>query len=182
MIISEYNPLQTTPFSFKEKILSKLWKLINFTIFRLLPYNFRGYRRWWLKLFGAKIAKTASIDRKAIIDFPWNFTIGDLSSIGENSWIYCLDKITIGNKTCIGKDAYLITGTHEIDSPNFNLITKPINIGDGVWICTGAKILPGISIENFAVIGAFSVLSKKVHSNEVWAGIPAKFIKKRFND
>lgn len=179
MNINEYNPEQTTPFTLKEKILSRVWKVINSTLFRLMPYNFRGYRRWWLQLFGAKISKKASIDRKAIIDFPWNLIMYDYSSVGENSWVYCLDKISIGEKSCIGKDTYLITGSHDVSSNKFPLITKPITIGCGVWLATGVKVFPGVSIEDFSVVGAFSTVLKSIPKEEIWAGNPAKFIKKR---
>ena len=182
MTINEYNPVQTTPFTLEEKVLSRVWKLVNNTIFRILPYNFRGYRRFLLKLFGAKVAKSASIDRNCNIDFPWNFSIGNQSSIGENAWIYCLDKVIIGEKTCIGKDVYIISGTHELDDINFTLITKPIIIGNGVWVSTGSKLLPGITIKDFVVIGAFSIVLKDIKENEVWVGSPAKYLKHRFNE
>ena len=181
MRLADYNPTQTTPFTTFEKIKSRIWKLVNASIFRLLPYNCRGYRRFLLNLFGAKISKTASIDRKARIDFPWNFTIGEFSSVGENTWIYCLDKIKIGEKTCIGEDVYLITGSHDLNSKSFSLVTKPIIIGDGVWLSTGVKVLAGVKIGDFGVAGAFSSILKNIPPNEVWAGVPAKFIKKRFS-
>jgi putative colanic acid biosynthesis acetyltransferase WcaF len=180
MTINEYNPVQTTPFTFKEKLLSRIWKIFNVTLFRILPYNFGGYRRFLLHLFGAKIDKSSSIDRTAIIDFPWNLTIGHQSSIGENAWVYCLDKITIGEKSCIGKDVYLITGSHKIDDLNFTLITSPIIIEDGVWIATGSKVFSGVTIKSFSVVGAFSIVLKDIPKNQVWVGSPAKYIKQRF--
>lgn len=182
MKITEYNPVQTTPFTIKEKVISRIWTLVNVTFFRLLPYNFNGYRRWLLRCFGAKIIGEVSIDRTAKIDFPWNLTIENLSSIGKNSWIYCLDKITIGQKTCIGDDVYLITGTHDIQDPTFPLITGKIQVGDGVWLATGAKIFPSVVIGNFSVVGAFSLVTKNIIENQVWAGVPAKYIKNRFDE
>lgn len=182
MIISEYKPVQTSPFTIREKFFSRIWKFFNATLFRILPYNFVGYRRFLLRLFGAKIAKNASIERTAIIDFPWNLTMGYQSSIGENAWVYCLEKITIGEKSCIGKDVYLITGSHDIDDPSFSLITKPIIIKDGFWVATGSKLLPGVILNNFSVIGAFSIVMKDVPENQIWAGTPAKYVKQRFKD
>lgn len=182
MTINEYNPVQTTPFTLKKKLLSRIWKILNVTFFRISPYNFGGYRRFLLQLFGAKIAKTSSIDRTAIIDFPWNLTIGHQSSIGENTWVYCLDKIIIGEKSCIGKDVYLITGSHNINDPSFPLITRPIIIEDGVWVATGSKVFLGVTINSFSVVGAFSIVLKDIPKNQVWVGTPAKYIKQRFND
>ena len=84
-----------------------------------------------LKMFGAKVAWEASVHPTAKIEYPWNLTIGPLSSLGEKSWTYAMAPIKIGKKTCIGKEAYLITGSHNISSNHFELITKPIIIGNG---------------------------------------------------
>lgn len=55
-------------------------------------------------------------------------------------------------------------------------------IGNDVWIGTHCLIKSGIHIANGAVIGMGSVVVKDVGPYEVWAGNPARFIKKRFDD
>lgn len=132
-----------------------------------------------LRAFGAKVSMSASIHPSAKIDYPWRLTMGERSSLGEKSWAYCLNSITIGENCCIGKDVYLLTGSHDISSPNFNLVTKPITIGDGVWVATGSTVLPGINLGNMTVVGAGSVVVKSTEDNDVIGGNPAKFIKKR---
>lgn len=174
-----YKPVQTTPFSFKVKIKSHLWKLINATIFRVFPNQIKKPRIFMLKLFGAKLSSTVNINRTAKIDHPWNLSMGHLSSLGHNSWIYCLDKITIGEKCCIGNNVFLITGSHDVNSLSFDLLTKPIIIHDGCWISTGVYILPGVEVGAFSVIGAKSLIVKDVEAFDIVGGNPAKFIKKR---
>lgn len=73
----------------------------------------------------------------------------------------------------------VLTGTHDIQSPQFDLVTKPVTIGEGVWIATGATILPGVTIGNGAVVAAGSVVAHNVEPWAVVGGNPAKFIKKR---
>ena len=102
-----------------------------------------------------------------------------MSSIGSGAWVYALDKIMIGKNVCIGEDVRLITGSHDVTSPHFNLVTRPITINDNVWIATGAIVLPGVTIGEGAVVGAGSVVTKDVEPWTVVAGNPAKFIKKR---
>lgn len=177
--IKEFHPVQTTPYSVKTKLKIHLWKAVNSTLFKLFPNQIKLPRIILLRLFGADLAKTVNISRTAKIDHPWNLTMGHLSSLGENSWAYCLDKITIGEKTCIGKDTYLITGSHNIYSPNFWQITSPIIIGNGCWISTGVYILPGVSIADFTVVGAKSLVIKSTELGDIIGGNPAKFIKKR---
>ncbi|PWL55885.1 MAG: glycosyl transferase family 1 [Clostridium cadaveris] len=55
-------------------------------------------------------------------------------------------------------------------------------IGNDVWIGNNCLIKSGLTIEDGAVIGMGSVLTKDVGAYEVWAGNPAKLIKKRFDN
>lgn len=56
------------------------------------------------------------------------------------------------------------------------------SIGNDVWIAEGVYIKPGLSISDGAIIGMGSVLTKDVGPYEIWAGNPAKLIKKRFDE
>lgn len=60
--------------------------------------------------------------------------------------------------------------------------TKPIAIGSDVWIGSGCLIRSGVNIGDGAVVGMGSVLTKDVGPYEIWAGNPARFIRKRFSD
>ena len=93
--------------------------------------------------------------------------------------MYGLDKITIGCNCCIGDDVRLLTGSHDIASSHFDLVTRPITIMDNVWIATGAILLPGVTIGEGAVVASGAVVTKDVPSWTVVAGNPAKYIKKR---
>lgn len=55
-----------------------------------------------LRLFGSSIHPTSSPNRLAVIDYPWNLELSAFSSIGLYSWIYALNRIAIGDKSCIG--------------------------------------------------------------------------------
>lgn len=64
---------------------------------------------------------------------------------------------------------------------NFNTNKKTI-IGNDVWLGNNCLIKSGISIGNGAIIGMGSVVTKNVGDYEIWAGNPARLIKKRFDD
>lgn len=55
-------------------------------------------------------------------------------------------------------------------------------IENDVWIGVGAKIKAGVRISTGAVIGMGSILTKDVGPYEIWAGNPARLIRKRFED
>jgi putative colanic acid biosynthesis acetyltransferase WcaF len=105
--------------------------------------------------------------------------LGDFVCIGPNVEIYNKASVTIGNNVVISQDSYLCTASHDISSPTMMLITKPIVIGDNVWIGAKANILPGVTIGEGAVVGACAVVAKDVPAWSVVIGNPAKVIKKR---
>lgn len=70
-------------------------------------------------------------------------------------------------------------GEHE----RLDMTTKgPIEIGNDVWIGTGAKVLSGVRIGDGAVIGAGSVVTKSIPPYTIVAGAPAVPLRQRFSD
>lgn len=177
-----FNPIQTNSMSCQDKIKNLLWSTINATLFRWSPRFTKPcklFRVWLVRLFGAKVDWTCNLHPKCKIEYPWNLTMGAYSSLGERTWAYAMAPILIGEKCCIGNDVYLLTGSHDVDSKNFILVTRPIIIQSCTWIATGAYILPGVTLEEGSVISAKSLVSKEVIAWTVVGGNPAKFIKKR---
>jgi len=162
-----------------EIICGKVWRIVNITLYRFSPSGARGWRRFLVRLFGGKASGKSSLSRSAIIDCPWNFSIGEYSSIGDKSWVYALERIQIGDKVCVGESVKLLTGTHDIESANFALVRKPVIICSGCWVATSATVLPGITVNEGAVVGACAVVTKDVEPWTVVVGNPAKVIKKR---
>ena len=180
----EFNPVQTNQMPSHLKLKNAAWKVVNNTLFRFSPSHFAFFRKWRVLLvraFGGKIDWNASMHPSAIIDYPWNLIMASRSSLGEKCWVYAMDSISIGEFSCIGKDVYLLTGSHDLEKPTFDLITRPIIIGNGCWISTGSIILPGVGIGNYnySVVAAGSVVCKSIENETVVGGNPAKFIKKR---
>ena len=56
-------------------------------------------------------------------------------------------------------------------------ITKPITLGDKVYIGNNAILLPGVTVGNNVVIGAGAIVTKDVPANSVVAGVPARVIR-----
>jgi len=112
-------------------------------------------------------------------------TIG--SNVGiSNCAIICRESITIEDNVLIGGGAKLYDNDfHSIipsvrNSPEDqdHVISKPIRICEGAFIGAHAIILKGVTIGKNSVIGAGSVVTKCVPDNEIWAGNPARFVKK----
>ena len=182
-MIVAYKPSQRSleRASLKGIIKGKIWAFFSSTLFRF-SWRFNGFRMLLMRMFGAKLNAEGgyvSLSPNAIITCPWNIEAGNLTSIGNRSWVYALDKIKIGEKTCIGEQVKLLAGYHDITTWTFAFKTKPITIGSCVWIATGATVLPGVTIGDGAVVAAGSVVTKDVEPWTVVGGNPAKFLKKR---
>lgn len=98
--------------------------------------------------------------------------------INSNSKIYCFNDIEIGQGVAISEEVIIR------DSDNHSLLydgyemSKPIKIGNHVWIGFRAAILKGVTIGDGAVIAAGSIVTKDVPPNCIAAGVPAKVIKR----
>ena len=132
------------------------------------------YRRFWL---GRKsVVESYCCINNAVGDV----TIGDYTRIG----IHC----TVIGPVCIGNNVNLAQGitvtalnhnfedtSRRIDEQGIS--TKPVVIGDDVWIGANAVILPGVTIGRHVVVAAGAVVTKDVPDYSLVAGIPAKVIK-----
>ena len=122
--------------------------------------------------------RSPSISKKNSITIGNNFYMGNYCDLSSN--------LIIGNNVLIGSKVSFVGGDHKIDNINDLLIKdsgrdnlKTTCIEDNVWIGTSSIILQGLTVKSGSVIAAGSVLTKSTDNNDIWAGNPAKFIRKR---
>ena len=132
-----------------------------------------------LRLFGARIGSGVVIKPGVAVKYPWHLTIGDHCWIGERAWIDNLTTVRLGDHVCISQAAYLCTGNHDWSDPAFGLMIAPIYLGDGSWVGARATLLPGTVLDEGAVAGAGSLVSGHIPANEIHAGNPARFTRRR---
>lgn len=132
-----------------------------------------------LRMFGAKIDQGVRIKPGLRVKFPWRLTVGEYAWLGEDAWIDNLAQVTIGAHTCISQGVYLCTGNHDWNHPDFKLITAPIEIQESCWIAAKSIVGPGVTVGKGAVLVMGGVVGKSLEPMTVYAGNPAKAIKKR---
>jgi acetyltransferase-like isoleucine patch superfamily enzyme len=93
-----------------------------------------------------------------------------------------INGIEIGGGTMWSYNCSFISANHSPDDLKKHIRTRPIKIGENVWFGANCVILPGVEIGDNAIIGAGSVVTKDILPNSIVGGVPAKLIKKRFND
>src|SRR3990172_8144439 len=124
----------------RSQLRRALWLLAYYTLFKCSLRPMYAWRNWILRLHGAKIGRGVGIQRSARIDCPWNLDLGDYTSVGEQAWLYALDKIETGEFTMMSPRVVLCTGTHDFTIPEMPVVTKPIRIGRGVFLGMDAYI------------------------------------------
>lgn len=166
----------------KNAIVVQLWWLVQSILFKNSPQFMYGFRRFLLRLFGAKIGKRVIIRSSVKTTYPWKVSIGDYSWVGDDVNLYSLGEINIGKNVVISQKSYLCTGSHNYLQSDFPISAKKITIKDECWLATDVFIAPGITIEKGSVIGSRSSVYKNIPANKICIGNPAKIIRARISE
>jgi putative colanic acid biosynthesis acetyltransferase WcaF len=143
-------------------------------MFRISPRPLWGFRCALLRLFGAKIGKYVRLHPTVRISIPWNLVIEDGVGIGDESILYALGSITIGEAATVSQGAHICAGTHDFRDPDMPLMKQPVCVGSGAWICAEAFVGPGVTIGQMAVVGARAVVMRDVPAAAIMVGNPAR--------
>lgn len=107
--------------------------------------------------------------------------IGDYTRIGIHNTI--IGPVCIGNHVNLAQGITVTALNHNFEDKTKRIdeqgiTTKPVIIGDDVWIGANAVILPGVTIGKHCVVAAGAVVTKDVQDNTIVGGVPAKEIMK----
>tara|TARA_B110000977_G_scaffold127057_1_gene162382 strand:- start:411 stop:947 length:537 start_codon:yes stop_codon:yes gene_type:complete len=162
------------------KIKRFTWNLVWQILVRPLPRNTgRVWVLFLLRLFGAKVHRTANVYSSVKIYAPWNLEMQKYSCLAPEVDCYNVDKVLVGAYSTVSQKTYLCSASHDVTKSSNPLITAPIIIKNQVWIGASSFIGMGATIGQGAVVGATSSIYKDVDAWNIVGGNPAKFIKKR---
>lgn len=155
-----------------------------------------------------KTASNFNIDSGVVIRGFSNISIGKNVSIAQRCYIMAHDGgrlkiganasinvcshinaasgvINIGNDTILGPEVLLRSANHTFSDNKIPIrkqasVSKPIIIGKDCWISARVIVVPGVKINDGAVIGAGAIVTKDIPQYTVAVGMPASPIKSRF--
>ena len=153
----------------------------------LYQHRGRGSKIYWSVRMDTPPYRNFQLGRKSVIESyccinnaVGDVTIGDYTRIG----IHCtvIGPVSIGNNVNLAQGITVTALNHNFEDvtrriDEQGISTKPVVIGDDVWIGANAVILPGVTIGRHVVVAAGAVVTKDVPDYCVVAGVPAKVVK-----
>lgn len=148
------------------------------------PIYIRGRK----SLFGCKGLTTGRFCRFDLEGTKQTLFIGDNCEMGDMTHIVAHENVEIGDNVLIASKCFISDTNHgaykgdDQDNPEIlpnqrRLVTKPVKIGNNVWIGENVVVLAGAEVGDGCIIGANSVVNSKFGNNLIIAGTPAKVIK-----
>lgn len=179
MILEKSKPFEGPSFSRLNRLSRLLWQLVWILLFRPTPPSMHAWRCWLLRRFGARIGSPCYVYSSVEIWAPWLLSMADYSTLAPRVICYSMSSVSLGIRAVVSQGVHLCTGSHDYESENFQLFSRPISIGADVWVCSEAFVGPGVKIADGAVIGARSVVTSDQPGWMVCAGNPCRPIKPR---
>ena len=107
--------------------------------------------------------------------------IGSNVHIGGQCYLGCGGGVQIKNNVRISQGVKIFSKINDYlySKKNNNIIKGLVKIGNNVIIGSNSVVIANTSIKDGATVGALSLVKKNLNSWSVYAGCPAKFIKKR---
>jgi acetyltransferase-like isoleucine patch superfamily enzyme len=134
---------------------------------------------------GITIGSGVFVGRNTILSCKnGDIALGDRANIGFNCEVFSASRVTLGADALLAAYCYVVGGDHDFSDTSKAVLEQGrtsagVEIGEGVWMGAGAKILDGVTVGAHAIIGAQAVVREAVPDFAIAVGIPAKVIGRR---
>lgn len=175
-----FRPLGLGPaFPLSNKLERIAWGLAWGLLGRFTPPPLAGWRRFLLRLFGAKVGRGAKIYGSTRVWLPRNLELGEGALIDRGVVIYNQGRVAVGPFSVVSQRAFLCASTHSTSDPDFALLLRPVTLGRGCWVAAEAFVGPGVTMGDGAVLAARGALFEDAGAMGIYRGNPAARIRER---
>lgn len=167
------------------RLTSRLLRTIDERILRHFPgKSAREIRLALLRIAGATIGRDVILAQGVRIVGAEGLVVQDGASVARGTVLDARGGLTIETGALIGFESIVLTSTHNSSSKDTpvhsqGMFTKAVVIGANSWIGTRCVVQPGVSIGPNVVVGSSAVVTKSLAEDAVYAGVPARFIRRR---
>lgn len=145
------------------------------------------FRECYLSKYCEGVGSNVFIGKNVNLKNIQKLTIGSNVSIHSFNYLDAYGSIYIGDNVSIANHCTIISSDHTWSDKNIpikynKVLKKPITIKEDVWVAAGCRILGDVTIESRVVVGAGAVVNRDLDKNFLYAGVPAKKIKKLNED
>ena len=177
--VQSADPYLKPSFSVQNRMGRLAWSVVWIFLYRPSPRPFHAWRSFLLRCFGATLGPNCHFYPKSRIWAPWNLICADGASMGDEAEIYNPPPVSMGSHAIVSQQAYICGATHDYNDPAFPLISFPMSVGAYAWVCARASVSPGVNVGEGAVLGLGSIATRDLEPWTVYAGVPARPIKRR---
>ncbi|HSW00630.1 MAG TPA: DapH/DapD/GlmU-related protein [Sedimentisphaerales bacterium] len=136
--------------------------MVSMIFGKLLMFLQRQQVRYYMRRM--HVGKRVRIRSGLLVFRPSNVTIEDGVTINVNCVLQAHAPIRIGRHTLIAANCTIVTATHDMskrgDETRLALSAAPVTIGHDCWLGEGVTVLPGVTIGDGAVVGAWQCRHK----------------------
>ena len=177
---SKTRPLEGgASFSLGNRLFRLLWMTTWLVFARFTPPPLHRWRALLLRAFGAHLGVGVRVHASVSIWHPRNLALGDGVLVGPGARIYNQGFISVGSGSVISQRAHLCASSHDLDDPHFQLVLRPITIGENCWIAAEAFVGPSAVMKDRSVLGARAALFKSAEEGGIYSGNPAVLTRHR---
>jgi acetyltransferase-like isoleucine patch superfamily enzyme len=111
--------------------------------------------------------------------------IGSNVYLAKGAWINALGGIHLGDEVVVGPYVVIVSTKHGFENDSVfqgGTHFSAVSIERGTWLAAHSTVSAGVKIGPGCLIAANSVVTKDIEANQIFGGVPAKFIAPRLNN